>query len=77
MDVPAELRALFAGWEKPMILACLQGRMGSVHTDGGTPPRSALCTIGISVFWPAGPIRPWCGRHAAPFWSPAPGTGSL
>lgn len=50
MDVPAELRALFAGWEKPMILACLQGRMGSVHTDGGTPPRSALCTIGDFCF---------------------------
>ena len=39
MDVPAELRALFAGWEKPMVLACLQGRMGSVHTGGGTPPQ--------------------------------------
>ena len=50
MDVPAELRALFAGWEKPMVLACLQGRMGSLHTGGGTPPRSALCTIGDFCF---------------------------
>ena len=37
---------LFAGWEKGMILSCLQGHMGQVRTGGGHPPESALCAIG-------------------------------
>ena len=32
---------LFAGWKETMVWTCLQGHMGSVATDGRTPPESA------------------------------------
>ena len=36
---------LFAGWKKTMVRSCLQGHMGTVVTDGRTPPESALCAV--------------------------------
>lgn len=38
---------LFAAWEAPMVRACLQGRMGRVHTRGED---SALASIGDFCF---------------------------
>ena len=46
---------LFAGWEKGMILSCLQGHMGQVRTGGGHPPESALCAIGDFCFFAGRP----------------------
>ena len=46
---------LFAGWEKGMILSCLQGHMGQVRTRGGHPPESALCAIGDFCFFAGRP----------------------
>ena len=41
---------LFAGWKKTMVWTCLQGHMGTVVTDGRTPPESALCAVGDFCF---------------------------
>ena len=41
---------LFAGWKETMIWTCLQGHMGTVVTDGRTPPESALCAVGDFCF---------------------------
>ena len=54
---------LFAGWEKTMVRTCLQGHMGTVTTDGGTPPRSALCAVGDFCFL-AGAPNPELARQA-------------
>lgn len=41
---------LFDGWRETMVWTCLQGHMGSVATDGRTPPESALCAVGDFCF---------------------------
>ena len=41
------MEKLFAGWEAPMVQACLQGRMGRVQTLGKD---SALASIGDFCF---------------------------
>ena len=41
------MEKLFAGWETPMVQACLQGRMGRVQTLGKD---SALASIGDFCF---------------------------
>ena len=41
------MEKLFAGWEAPMVQACLQGRMGRVHTLGKD---CALASIGDFCF---------------------------
>ena len=55
---------LFAGWKETMVWTCLQGHMGSVATDGRTPPESALCAVGDFCFL-AGKPDPELARHAA------------
>ena len=55
---------LFAGWKKTMVRSCLQGHMGTVVTDGRTPPESALCAVGDFCFL-AGRPDPELARHAA------------
>ena len=54
---------LFAGWKKTMVWTCLQGHMGSVATDGRTPPESALCAVGDFCFL-AGKPDPELARQA-------------
>ena len=48
---------LFDGWQETMIWSCLQEHMGSVETDGGLPPKSALLTMGYFSFLPAFPMK--------------------
>ena len=55
---------LFAGWKETMVWTCLQGHMGTVVTDGRTPPESALCAVGDFCFL-AGKPDPELARHAA------------
>ena len=55
---------LFAGWKETMEWTCLQGHMGTVATDGRTPPESALCAVGDFCFL-AGKPDPELARHAA------------
>ena len=54
---------LFEGWNKTMVQTCLQGHMGSVATDGRTPPESALCAVGDFCFL-AGRPDPELARRA-------------
>ena len=54
---------LFAGWKKTMVRSCLQGHMGTVVTDGRTPPESALCAVGDFCFL-AGRPDPELARQA-------------
>ena len=54
---------LFAGWKETMIWTCLQGHMGTVVTDGRTPPESALCAVGDFCFL-AGKPDPELARQA-------------
>ena len=54
---------LFAGWKETMVWTCLQGHMGSVATDGRTPPESALCAVGDFCFL-AGKPDPELARQA-------------
>ena len=54
---------LFAGWRETMIWTCLQGHMGTVVTDGRTPPESALCAVGDFCFL-AGKPDPELARQA-------------
>ena len=54
---------LFAGWRETMVWTCLQGHMGSVATDGRTPPESALCAVGDFCFL-AGKPDPELARQA-------------
>ena len=54
---------LFAGWKKTMVWTCLQGHMGTVVTDGRTPPESALCAVGDFCFL-AGRPDPELARQA-------------
>ena len=54
---------LFAGWKKTMVRSCLQSHMGTVVTDGRTPPESALCAVGDFCFL-AGRPDPELARQA-------------
>lgn len=47
---PAALAPLFAGWESPILQACLTGEMGGVFTPEGGEPASALASLGDFSF---------------------------
>lgn len=66
---------LFAGWEKGMILSCLQGHMGQVRTGGGHPPESALCAIGDFCFFTGRPDPALVRQADRPLLVPRTGTG--
>ena len=68
---------LFAGWKETMIWTCLQGHMGTVVTDGRTPPESALCAVGGFLF-SGREARPGAGPPDGPPHSgpPHPGLGA-
>ena len=59
--------ALFAQWEKPMVRACLQGRMGRVVPWGEA---SALATIGDFCFLAGEPVRELLERADRPILVP-------
>ena len=58
-----KIDALFAGWESPMVRACLQGTMGQVEAWGED---SALASIGAFCFLAGEPVRALVERADAP-----------
>ncbi len=40
---------LFDGWEKAMILSCLQGCMGKLIADDAVNPKSAMIDVGGTI----------------------------
>lgn len=61
------MEKLFAGWEAPMVRACLQGRMGRVQTLGKD---SALASIGDFCFLAGEPSPELLERTDAPILVP-------
>lgn len=61
------MEKLFAGWEAPMVRACLQGRMGCVQTLGKD---SALASIGDFCFLAGEPSPELLERTDAPILVP-------
>ena len=61
------MEKLFAGWEAPMVQACLQGRMGRVQTLGKD---SALASIGDFCFLAGEPSPELLERTDAPILVP-------
>lgn len=64
------LDALFAGWEAPMVRACLQGNMGCVRTMGEA---SALASIGDFNFLAGEPLPELVELTDAPILVPGNG----
>ena len=67
MEIPAfrAVQALFAGWDEPMIRACLQGHMGTWAADGLENPRSAAITVGDFCFLAGRPSPALAAQAAA------------
>ena len=67
MEIPAfrAVQALFAGWDEPMIRACLQGHMGTWAADGLENPRSAAITVGDFCFLAGRPSPAMAAQAAA------------
>ena len=65
-----KLEDLFAGWETPMVQACLQGNMGRVQTAGED---SALASIGDFCFLAGEPSRELLELTDAPILIPGNG----
>ena len=67
------MEKLFAGWEAPMVRACLQGRMGRVQTLGKD---SALASIGDFCFLAGEPSPELLERTDAPILVPGKSWGN-
>lgn len=50
MKYTDDIISIFDGWEETMIWSCLQGHMGRLLSDGKTPARSAMITVGDFCF---------------------------
>ena len=66
----AAVRALFAGWDEPMIRSCLQGHMGTWAADNPENPRSAAITVGDFCFLAGSPSPALAAQAAAPILVP-------
>lgn len=65
-----KLEELFAGWEAPMVRACLQGHMGRIQMTGEV---SALASIGDFCFLAGEPSRELLEQADAPILVPGNG----
>lgn len=65
-----KIAGLFAGWESPMVQACLQGRMGKLTRWGED---SALASIGDFCFLAGRPVPELVAQTAAPILVPCGG----
>ncbi len=65
-----KIAQLFAGWDKAMIVSCLQGRMGYVIADSQENPSSALLVQGDICFFAGKPYIELVQRATAPIMVP-------
>ncbi|MEA4970485.1 MAG: GNAT family N-acetyltransferase [Candidatus Pelethousia sp.] len=61
-----KLAPFFAGWEKAMILSCLQGHMGYALADNEDNPAAAQLVVGDFCFFAGVPSKALAARAAAP-----------